>query len=221
MCSLKITIPLCLLPTRASLLKSLSPKRESQSVAWDQTKKKERREGLKWKMECKREGRHTGRAGEILWKMWDRRVFERVKVSSWSCRLLAVVNCSLSSGQPASVLYHYTPIWPEGSCKSWCCNKSTQCSEMWNNRRAFTGPGGSVRVVHHTSSESDTPQSHLCFPDSVSDSQPATVPVQPATQWDVSSSSLLLLRCAFFPPLSAWKINGTDWFGCWFVFSQD
>lgn len=71
---------------------------------------------------------------------------------------------------------------------------------MWNNRRAFTGPGGSVRVVHHTSSESDTPQSHLCFPDSVSDSKPATVPVQPATQRDVSSSSLLLLRCAFFPP---------------------
>lgn len=38
LCNLKITSPLCLLPTGASLLKSLSPKRDSQSAAQDQTK---------------------------------------------------------------------------------------------------------------------------------------------------------------------------------------
>lgn len=80
---------------------------------------------------------------------------------------------------------------------------------MWNNRRAFTGPGGMALLteVHHTSSESHTPHSHpffKCFPAlpvAVSDSQHATVPVQPATQPDVSSSSLLLLCCSFSPRL--------------------
>ena len=62
---------------------------------------------------------------------------------------------------------------------------------------------------HHTSSESHTPQSPIlqmppCFPVSVSDSQLATVPGQPATQPDVSSSSLLLLRCSFSPD---WQEN--------------
>lgn len=42
---------------------------------------------------------------------------------------------------------------------------------MWNNRQAFTGPGGSQRALHHTSSESHTPHSHpffKCFPASQS-----------------------------------------------------
>lgn len=44
MCNLKITSLLCLLPTGAGLLKSLSPKRESQSAAEDQTKRREKRD---------------------------------------------------------------------------------------------------------------------------------------------------------------------------------
>lgn len=43
----------------------------------------------------------------VLGKIWGRWIFERVRMSSWSCRLLSgsdsnVVNCSLSPGQSAS-----------------------------------------------------------------------------------------------------------------------
>lgn len=67
---------------------SVSAERESQSAAEDQTKKRrergrERREGLRWKMEHKWEGRDgvratqkkkkkKGKEGRELGKMWDR-----------------------------------------------------------------------------------------------------------------------------------------------------
>lgn len=112
MCNLKITSPLCLLPTGAGLLKSLSPKRESQSAAEDKTRRRrekrgrEEREGLGWKMEHKWEGRDGVRAKEEeKGESWERcgtdESFERVRMSSQSCRDCRVGQTTMLSTVPS------------------------------------------------------------------------------------------------------------------------
>lgn len=73
------------------LVKKVCLHRESQSAEEDQTKRRkkkgqEKREGLTWKMEHKWEGRDRvkakkGKEGRVLGKMWDRWIFERVRMS--------------------------------------------------------------------------------------------------------------------------------------------
>lgn len=121
-----------------------------------------------------------------------------------------------------SVQSHYTPIWPRGFCESWCCRKSTRRSEMWNNRLVFTGPNGSLRLVHHTGSESHTPHSHpffKCFPASLSQCLTNSLLLYQFRKPPSEMCHHHLCHCCIvlFFPLSARKMNGTG--ECWFVCS--
>lgn len=73
MCNLKITSILLLLPTGASLLKkSVSTETakvlHGTKVYEDREGDKEKREGLKWKLEHEWEGRHRVRKGRVFRK---------------------------------------------------------------------------------------------------------------------------------------------------------
>lgn len=105
MCNLKITSPLCLLPTGAGSLKSLSPKRECQRTGEDQTKEG----GITVENGAQVGGQRQnkskkGKEGRERGKMWDRCIFETesdnefMKLSSsLSGPDSYVVNCSLST----------------------------------------------------------------------------------------------------------------------------
>lgn len=85
MCNLKITSPLCLLPTGAGLLKSLSPEqeRERESKCCRGPNKKKREKGQEKEGGTEMENgaqvggqrqstSKKGKEGRVLGKMWDR-----------------------------------------------------------------------------------------------------------------------------------------------------
>ena len=142
MCNLKITSPLCILPTGAGLLKSLSPKRERgereererereerrdrerASVREDQTKRGEQRdrEGLRWKMEHEWEasGRSKSKKGKVLERCgadvssreWEW-LHEPPETAEWVRLLCQLLPLTTPVNLPPSIHCRYTPTWPK------------------------------------------------------------------------------------------------------------